>query len=648
MLQKPIRSAVLPLVLLAACSSREPTPTLDQMEAAVVTTPLAEPRIAAEDVHSFARPELARVRHVALDLTADFARKRLHGTATLTIERAAEATELILDTRDLVIHAVRDGAGQALDYELGDTVQFLGRPLVIELPSEASSDARVVVEYETSPGAAAVQWLEPSQTVGGRQPYLFTQGQAILTRTWVPTQDSPGIRQTYEARIVAPAELRAVMSAEHLTPEGEAAGQGTRAWRFRMPQPIPAYLIALAIGDIAFREVGPRTGVFAEPGIVERAANELADMERMIDAAEGLYGPYRWDRYDVLVLPPSFPFGGMENPRLTFATPTILAGDRSLVSLIAHELAHSWSGNLVTNATWNDFWLNEGFTVYFERRIVEEVYGVRRAEMERALGRASLNETIHGFGERNPDTRLALDVAGRDPDEALTEIAYEKGAAFLETVERAVGRTRFDAFLREYFDAHAFEPMTSEAFVAWLDAKLIGDDDDLRARIRPDQWIFGYGLPDNVPAASDEVFLSMEGAARQFAGGTPPGRLRTEDWTTHEWLRFIAALPDSLSREQMAALDREFRFTQSGNSEVTFAWLRMAINSRYEPAFQRLDEFLTTQGRRKFLTPLYTELMETPWGTTMARDIYRRARPLYHAVSRGTIDRVVGWDEGAT
>ena len=637
-----------PLFLAAACAPAAPTPiTPDQREAAAVTIPLPEPRIAAEDLHSFARPEQARVRHVALDLTADFERRSLHGTATLRVQRVAGATEVVLDTRDLIIHAVTAATGP-LRYRLGDEVEFLGRPLHVELPAEMSTDQiEIVVEYETSPSAAAVQWLEPSQTVGGEKPYLFTQGQAILTRTWIPTQDGPGMRQTYAARIVVPEGLRAVMSAEMLTPEGERTPDGV-AYRFDMPQPIPAYLIALAIGDIEFRAVGPRTGVYAEPGIVDRAAHELADMEAMMDAAESLYGPYRWDRYDVLVLPPSFPFGGMENPRLTFATPTILAGDRSLVSLIAHELAHSWSGNLVTNATWNDFWLNEGFTVYFERRIVEEVYGVRRAEMERVLGRASLMSTIEDFGWRHPDTRLQLDLAGRDPDEGLTSIAYEKGAAFLETIERQVGRARFDAFLREYFDSHAFEPMTSEAFLAWLDAELIGDDDALRARIRPDAWVFGYGLPDNAPAVADEVFGEMEAAARAFVAGTAPARLRTRDWTTHEWLRFLDALPDSLSTPQMAQLDREFRFSQSGNSEVLFSWLRLAVDSRYEPAFPQLDRFLTTQGRRKFLTPLYTQLMETPWGRTMARDIYRRARPLYHAVSRGTIDRVVGWEESGS
>ena len=195
----------------------------------------------------------------------------------------------------------------------------------------------------------------------------------------IPTQDSPGIRQTYNARIVAPAGLRAVMSAEQVTPPGTAAG-GESVFEFRLTHPVPPYLIALAIGDVQFREISPRTGVYSEPGVVDSAAFEFADLDRMVQAAETLLGPYRWDRYDVLVLPPSFPFGGMENPRLTFATPTVIAGDRSLVSLVAHELAHSWSGNLVTNATWSDFWLNEGVTTYVERRIMEAIYGPERAD----------------------------------------------------------------------------------------------------------------------------------------------------------------------------------------------------------------------------------------------------------------------------
>ncbi len=490
-----------------------------------------------------------------------------------------------------------------------------------------------------------MQWLSPEQTTGGDHPFLFTQGQAILTRTWVPTQDSPGIRQTYSAEITVPEPLTAVMSAEMLTPDGVPTDDGSgTTYRFRMDEAIPPYLIALAIGDLEFREVGPRTGVWAEPAVVEAAAYEFADMEKMVDAAEKLYGPYRWGRYDVLVLPPSFPFGGMENPRLTFATPTVLAGDRSLVSLIAHELAHSWSGNLVTNATWSDFWLNEGFTSYFENRIMEEVYGVEYARMLESLSRRSLADELPTLSEA--DQHLYIDLEGRDPDDGMTAIAYDKGAAFLRTIEVAVGRERFDAFLRQYFDAHAFQPMTTERFLAYLDANLIQGDADLSARIDAEAWVYGPGLPPGAAPVTSEAFARVEAQAEAFTSGTAPDELNTDDWTTHEWLHFLDVLPDELSPAQLASLDAAFGLTETGNSEILFAWLRTAIANRYEPAFPALRDFLTRQGRRKFVKPLYEDLMATDWGQAMAQEIYRDARPGYHAVSTNSIDPIVGWPEG--
>ena len=346
------------------------------------------------DIHSFARPVEARVTHVALDLRADFAEKRLSGTATLTVARQHAATELVLDTRELEILRVTDGRGAALAHALAEADPILGRALRVTLPAPAEP---VVVTYRTAPTSAALQWLAPEQTAGKRLPFLYSQGQAILTRTWIPTQDSPGIRQTYEARIAVPRDLRAVMSAESLTPDGPIVGQD-RTFEFRLTEAIPPYLIALAVGDIQSEPLGPRSGVYAEPTVLKAAAFEFADLEQMVRAAESLLGPYRWGRYDLLVLPPSFPFGGMENPRLTFATPTVIAGDRSLVSLAAHELAHSWSGNLVTHATWSDFWLNESVTTYVERRIMEAIYGAERAGILEALAWRDLQDEIKRLG----------------------------------------------------------------------------------------------------------------------------------------------------------------------------------------------------------------------------------------------------------
>lgn len=614
-----------------------PVPPAPESTASVAADPAA---ILAADPHSFANPTEARVRHVDLRLYVDFDQHALEGAATLDLARSAGSRELVLDTRDLDIRNVTTAAGDALRWTLGDPVEHLGRPLRISLPEGVD---RVEVHYRTGPDAAAVQWLEPEQTAGGAAPFLFTQGQAILTRTWIPTQDSPGIRQTYSATITVPAGLRAVMSAEMLTPDGEETDLG-RVFSFRLDRPVPPYLIALAVGDLEFREVGPRTGVWAEPSVVEAAAYEFAEMEAMLEAAESLYGPYRWGRYDVLVLPPSFPFGGMENPRLTFATPTILAGDRSLVSLIAHELAHSWSGNLVTNATWSDFWLNEGFTSYLENRIMEEVYGPDYAAMLEYLGREGLKAEIEELGgPRSTETILHIDLEGRDPDEGMTAIAYDKGAAFLRTIESVVGRDRFDAFLRRYFDEHAFEPMTTERFLAYLDDHLLAGRPQWRAAIRPEEWAYRPGLPSNVSTVTSSAFAAVDVQVERFRAGAAPERLATTGWSTHEWLHFLRSLPPRLSEERLEALDRAFDLTDARNSEVLFAWLRIAIANRYEPAIPALRDFLTRQGRRKFLRPLYQDLAATSWGRGLAMDIYREARSTYHAVSRDSIDEVLGW-----
>ncbi|HEU4455657.1 MAG TPA: M1 family metallopeptidase [Longimicrobium sp.] len=626
-----------------AAAPESPAPVRVEASAAPPTIqPSPMPRTALpRDIHSFARPEVARVTHVDLDLHADFGARRITGTATLDVQAAPGAREIVLDTKDLAIREVTDGAGRPLPHALGQPDSILGRALTIQLPE---GTRKVAIVYGTSPDAAALQWLTPEQTAGKRHPYLFSQGQAILTRTWIPTQDSPGIRQTYSARIVVPPELKAVMSAEMLTPEGEPAEQGRRrAFRFRMTNPIPPYLIALAVGDLAFRPLGPRTGVYTEPVMLEKSAYELADVEKMVSAAESLYGPYRWGRYDLLVLPPSFPFGGMENPRLTFATPTILAGDRSLVSLVAHELAHSWSGNLVTNATWSDFWLNEGFTTYFENRIMEALYGRERADMLANLGWQELQGEIEGVGGANhPDTRLHIDLAGRDPDAGMTEIAYEKGATFLRTLEEAVGRERWDAYLRSYFDRHAFQPMTTETFLADLRANLFRGDAGLEQRIGVEEWVNGTGVPRNAVVRQSGAFTRVEEQAKAFAAGTAAGQLATRGWTTQEWQHFLGALPQRMTAARLAELDRAFNLSRQGNSEILFAWLMIAVRNRYEPALPALEAFLTGQGRRKFVRPLFAALMEQgEWGQANARRIYARARPGYHQVTSGSVDAIV-------
>jgi leukotriene-A4 hydrolase len=588
------------------------------------------------DPHSFARPLEAVVRHLSLHLSVDFDQQQLSGTATLDLITAPGAKEVVLDTRGLRIEAVTldSPAGPATDFTLGEAVPFLGQSLTIAIRPDTR---RVVVRYRTAvEGADALQWLAPAQTAGRRQPLLFTQSQAILARTWVPIQDSPGIRFTYDARIEVPTHLLALMSATNPT-ERRADG----VYVFKMPQPIPAYLLALAVGDLAFRATGPRTGVYAEPASLEAAAWEFVDLEKMVGAAEALYGPYRWEQYDLLLLPPSFPFGGMENPRLTFVTPTIVTGDRSLTSLVAHELAHSWSGNLVTNATWNDFWLNEGYTVYFERRIMESLYGADYAEMLQQLGTDGLHHTIAALPAE--DTRLKLDLAGRDPDDGVTEIAYEKGELLLLAIEAVIGRPRMDRFIREYFDRHAFQSMNTEGWLKYVRTELLDEFPDLETRVPLDQWIYQPALPASAPMISSARFRAVDAQLAAWQRGkTSADALTTTDWSSHEWVHFVRNLSESVTTEQLAELDAAFHFTQSGNAEIQAQWFQHTIRANYQPAADALARFLTTVGRRKFLVPLYKGLIQTEAGRAEAKRIYALARPNYHAVATATFDEMVG------
>jgi leukotriene-A4 hydrolase len=613
------------LVFFSACQ-----PSADSGNTTATTTP--SPTY-TEDPHSYAQPNQAVTKHLDLELSVDFEQQLLKGVAHWKIEQQ-QAKQIVFDSRNLTIEKVTAGTEIKEDsttFVLGDSDPLLGAPLTIDLPEGAT---QVSIYYQTQPdGAAALDWLKPIQTASKSHPFLFTQGQAILTRTWIPCQDSPGIRITYNATVTVPSDMMAVMSASNPQEKND-----TGVYSFEMKQPIPPYLLALAAGNLEFKPISDNTGIYAEPPVVDAAVDEFADIPEMLNVAESLYGPYLWDRYDVIVLPPSFPFGGMENPRLTFATPTIIAGDRSLTALIAHELAHSWSGNLVTNATWDDFWLNEGFTVYFERRIMEGLYGKEYADMLALLGYQDLEEDVHMIGEEEEDTHLKLDLAGRDPDDGMTDIAYEKGAFFLMLLEEKVGREVFDDFLKNYFETHKFQTLTTETFIVYLKEHLLEPN---QVNINLDEWIYGPGIPDNCPKVSSSRFEQVDASLQQFISGTTPVDLSTKDWSSHEWLHFIRHLPTDLSLDQMGALDRAFFFSNSGNSELLAAWFNLSLRNGYSATnMPQIESFLIRVGRRKFLSPLYRAFKESGQ-MEAARAIYAKAKPNYHSVSRGTIESIL-------
>jgi aminopeptidase N len=625
--------AALLLLSTAACTTMKADGPRSEMIAPVLTT------ADARDTATYARPEIARVTHVDLDLALDFVAKAVGGTATLDVLAAPGATELVLDDRGLQVTRITDEAGRELPFKVGAATDGKGAPLTVAI-GPGPERRRIAIQYTAAPGAEALQWLAPEQTAGKAQPFLFSQGQAILNRTWIPTQDSPGIRQTWRARITAPKPLTVVMSG---LKQGEPEDLGDRrAFTYAMDKPVAPYLIAIAAGDIAFKKIGPRTGVWAEPATLDAAHYETADTEKMVVAAEKLYGPYRWGRYDMIVLPPSFPYGGMENPTLTFLTPTFIAGDRSLNGLVAHELAHSWSGNLVTNANWADSWLNEGVTSYFENRIIEALYGTHRAQQEAALSFAEMERELQDAGANNPETALHLPDSVAGPDAGLGGVIYDKGAEFMRTVETIVGRPRFDAWLRQWFDNHAFQPATSAMILADMKANLVGNDPALAQRLMLDEWIYQPGLPANAVRPLAAAFAEVDTAAAGYAGSGSIPAAAWSKWTTAERLRFMAEAPKERTAAQLAALDQALGLSGEGNDEVLFAWLQLALANRYEPVVPVAEQFLTRVGRRKFVEPMFRTLMgEGAWGQAIAKRIYGKTRPLYHAVTRDSVDKVV-------
>ena len=585
----------------------------------------------ATDHHSYSKPAEAVVTHLDWNAVVDFESRTIAATATFDLETSDHAEKVILDIRELDILSVQVD-GKDSPFNIGEEQEFIGSPLSIEITPLTK---KVSITYNTQPGADAFLWVEGSEDAN---PFLFTQSQAILARTWIPCQDSPGIRFTYNATVDVPKDLMALMSAVNPT-EKNAEGHYT----FVMDQPIPSYLLALAVGDVEFRSVGAHTGVYATPDLIDAAEYEFAEMEDLLIAAENLYGKYAWERYDLLVLPAAFPFGGMENPRLTFATPTIIAGDRSLVSLVAHELAHSWSGNLVTNSTWDDFWLNEGFTVYFEQRIMEAVYGRDISEM---LASLSYRGLVNELSDLSPnDTHLRLHLKGRNPDDGMTAIAYDKGFLFLRMIEETVGRAQFDAFLSEYFTKHAFTVMDTDNFIEYLEGTLLTDE-TTRDAVNLTAWIDGAGLPENCPKIQSDRIENVDIAVASWASGElATSDLLWNDWLYQERYRFLKSIPSSVNVTKLDELNSTFKISSTGNNEVLFAWLEQAVLKGHEASYDRLETFLINVGRRKFLTPLYKALLDTDQ-TNMALSIYKKARPNYHSVATGTMDELLNIDGG--
>ena len=591
----------------------------------------------AVDQHTQSNAQAVSCKHLQLAIQVDFEQQQLRGCATWEIENK-DADELHLDTDQLSIDSVLVDAAKVV-FQKDATVPHLGERLRIPIQKNSK---QVAIYYKTGAHPRALQWLTAQQTLSKTKPFLYTQSESIYARSWIPCPDGPGIRFTYDATVQVPLGFMALMSAEN--PQSLAKdGQ----YQFHMPIAIPAYLMALAVGDIAFKAIDARTGVYAEPTMIAKAANEFSEVGKMVSQAEKLYGPYRWGRYDMLVLPPGFPIGGMENPKLTFCTPTIIAGDKSLVNLIAHELAHNWSGNLVTNATWNDFWLNEGFTVYFERRLTESLTDKSYADMLWELGYQDLEATLEDLKGKPEDTKLKLNLAGRDPDDGLNDIAYEKGALFLRAIELKVGRTAMDTFLNQYFNHFAFKTITTEQFLDYLKEHLLNQYPDVVKDLAIEAWVYGAGVPKNAPRADQDRFKQVNAVRTSFLETNAIDTKATQSWTTHEYLHFLRLMPKPLAVSKMQKLDDLFHFTQTGNAEIADLWFIMSVAANYMPtpyttSNEAMRSFLSSVGRRKFIVPLYKELMAHPYSVPVAKEWYKAFRANYHPLAQESLDALIG------
>lgn len=581
------------------------------------------------DPHSFADTRQGRIRHIDFDLAVDFASRTLRGTGHYVLE-APVAGSLFLDTRDIRIERVFAGDDD-LTWSVDQEDRVKGKRLHIQNPNGLS---KLSITFETSPEATALGWLAPELTAGGEHPFLLSQCQAIHARSMIPCQDSPSVRFTYSAKVKVAAPLTAAMSADRTKVEQQG---DFNVCTFDMPQAIPSYLFALAVGNLSFKKLGPRCGVFAEPQVLEEAAWEFAETEKLIDEAEKLFGRYLWETFNILILPPSFPYGGMENPRLAFLTPTLIVGDRSMVNVVAHELAHSWTGNLVTNATWEDFWLNEGWTVYAERRVLEVVEGEPYAQLHAAVRRESMLEDMRVFGMEADATKLKFSQEGIDPDEVFSMVPYEKGCSFLSLIEHKIGRDRFNTFIRKYIETFKFQSLTTEDFLSFVREELPGIDGEVDIRT----WVYGAGFPVDALKPSSHLLDDVWERLERFKAGKRPEKNEVAGWKATQIEVFLKGLPRPMPKEDCAYVRELFGLAGSRNRNHLTEYFVIAIRSGYEPVIEEVEHLLSTVGRMLYLKPLYRALCETEWSRNQARRLFDKYRTTYHPIAVGAIDRIL-------
>ncbi|KAK7476031.1 hypothetical protein BaRGS_00032738 [Batillaria attramentaria] len=601
--------------------------------------------LSPSDACSYARPDLCAIKHIDLELAVNFSKSVISGLAHLKVQKKQDDVDtLVLDSNDLKIKQVTDQAtGQELVFKQGERVKPFGSKLEVVLPSSSGSELTVSISYETSPSCSALQWLRPEQTAGKRQPYLFSQCQAIHARSLYPCQDSPAVKFTYTAKVSAPREITILMSAVRVGVVPCDGDVSQQIHQFEQKVPIPSYLMAIVGGDIESRDIGPRSKVWSEKELVDKAAYEFAETEQMLQTAEELLGKYEWGQYDLLVLPPSFPFGGMENPCLTFVTPTLLAGDRSLADVVAHEISHSWTGNLVTNSAQQDFWLNEGHTVFVERKITSRMHGGEPLRHFLANeGWKELQEIINTLNKSGEAayTKLIPDLRGVDPDDAFSPVPYEKGFALLFYLETLLGGPAiFEAFLKAYIAHFKFQSISAQQWKDFLFSYFSSQADQSKLQaVDWETWFYAEGMPPFSPRYDTSLAVPCEQLSSRWQAASDAdlssfASSDLKDFSSLQIREFLALMLQAEAPLSVAKLERMesvYHLNEVRNSEIRFKWLRLCLKGQWQAAVPRALEFVTEQGRMKFVRPIYRDLYQWEEARQAAIDNFLTHRAEMH------------------
>ena len=594
-----------------------------------------------KELNTFSNYDIISQTNINVHFIVDFDNKKVDGEVTISFKALEDGEVIILDTKSLIIKSIKDNTGNELDFKLDNYYRLESHGVPLKIYKEYSKDDTfdITIEYSTTKDCMAIDWLEPEQTSGGKYPFMYSQCQSILCREMLPIQDTPAVKMPVQISITVPEELIGLAAGLFVE---EINNGNNKTFIYALDIPIPSYLIAIAAGDIGSQNVSERCTIYAEKTVVEKAAWEFSDTEKFLKIAENYIGEYVWEQYNILVLPPSFPFGGMENPTLTFLTPSLIAGDKSLVSVVAHEISHSWTGNLVTNENWPDFWLNEGFTMFIERKILSSHKDKDMAKLDAMVGLSNLKADIIAFGESKSFSSLEPNLLGRNPDDAFNKVPYEKGFNLLYYLENKVNNDDiFQKFMRSYIDKFkkgVVKYMDFRTFFETFIKNNVKDWEKILNDIDWDTWVFAPGFPPVENDFSNKYADEVDQAVKDFYENKLGDDFvkKFKDWFTLLKQNFLNKIKESdieLSETQLEFLNEKLELIQGKyNVEVSCSYyLTVLYHGTLSTKFEEsLVDFLGKHGRINYIRPLFSALARR--NKELAIKTLDKYRNFYHSI----------------